>query len=176
MEEFMNLNVTKIMANARIAMTENAFQQVGSVVSDAKNVAREEAQVKTSSEMKNILDKLQSGEPITSLETALIRAWVIGDADSYAKMENNFQDWLTEYERLEKTLAGYEGKDCSSNELLKLHAILEDAARVSYDIANFLEKKERVDKFDSAMADGLDDDERDLLLSVLTNQLHSPYY
>ena len=103
----MNLMVTRTMANVRSAMTESAFQQVGSVVSEAKNAAREEAQVKTSSEMKNIIDKLQSGESITSQELALVRAWVIGDAESYAKMENNFQDWLCEYDRLENTLADF---------------------------------------------------------------------
>ena len=172
----MNLMVTRTMANVRSAMTESAFQQVGSVVSEAKNAAREEAQVKTSSEMKNIIDKLQSGESITSQELALVRAWVIGDAESYAKMENNFQDWLCEYDRLENTLADFEDKDCSSEELLKLHAILEDATRVSYDIANFLEKQDRIKKFESATADGLDEDERSLLVSVLTNELRSPNY
>jgi hypothetical protein len=172
----MNLDVTKAMADARTTMTENAFQQAASVVSDAKNAVREKAQQKTFSEMKTILGKLQSNAPVTNQEVALIRAWVVGDAESYTKTENNFQDWLSEYDRLEKTLADYEGTECASEDLLKLHAILEDATRISYDIANFLEKQDRIRKFESAVADGLDENERDLLVSVLTNKLKSPNY
>jgi hypothetical protein len=169
----MNLNVTRTMANARAAMTDSAFQQAAAAVSNAKSAIREESQEKTSPEMEEILDKLQSGDPLTNQEVGLIRAWVIGDAESYTKMENSFQDWLSEYDRLEATLADYEKRECSSEELLKLYGILEDAARISYDIANFLEKQDRISKFESAVADGLDDRERDLLVRTLAHSLQS---
>jgi hypothetical protein len=172
----MDLNVSETMANARSVMTESAFQQVGSVLSSAQSFAREEAQHKTSSEMRNIIDKLQSGQPLATQEVALIRAWVIGDAENYTKMENNFQDWLVEFDRLQSVMASYEGRDYSPEELLKLHGILEDAVRTCYDIANFLEKQDRIKKFEAAMADGIDDDERDLLVRVLTNELQSSNY
>ena len=47
----MNLNVSKAMANARLAMSEGAFQQVGGILSNAKNLVREEAQEKTKEEI-----------------------------------------------------------------------------------------------------------------------------
>lgn len=172
----MNLNVTKTMANARSVLSDGAFQQAGSALSEAKNIVREEVQQKTSSELKKIIDKLQSSNPMTTEEITLIKAWIVGDAIGYTKMENNFQDWLSEYERLEKSLASYENKDCSPEDLLKLHGILEDTTRVSYDIANFLEKKDRINKFESAVADGLDKDERDILVKVLTGKLQSKNY
>jgi hypothetical protein len=169
----MKLDVTKTMANAKEMMTEGAFQQAGSVLSQAKNMAREEAQKKSSPEIKKILNKLQSDEQISAEEIALIKAWIVGDASEYTKMENNFQDWISEYERLQKSLAIYENKDCSFKELLTLHGILEDATRVSYDIANFLENKERIRKFESAVGDGIDAREREILANVLIGKLQS---
>lgn len=172
----MNLNVTKTMANARSVLSDGAFQKAGSALSEAKNIVREEAQQQTSSELKKVINKLQSSNPMTTEEIALMKAWIVGDAIGYTKMENSFQNWLSEYERLEKSLASYENKDCSPKDLLKLHGILEDALRVSYDIANFLEKKDRINKFESAVADGLDEAERDVLVNVLTGKLQSKSY
>jgi hypothetical protein len=85
--------------------------------------------------------KNHSGDQINSDEINLIKKWIIGDAIAYERMENNFQDWISEYERLLKCLIVYENKDCSSAELLEAYGILEDAERVCYDIANYLEKK-----------------------------------
>lgn len=170
----MNLDVTKTMANATEKMSEGAFQQAGSMLSQAKNLVREQAQEKSSPEIKKVLKKLQSDEQISAGEIALIKAWIVGDAAEYTKMENNFQDWMSEYERLQKSIAGYENKDCSFEELLTLHGILEDATRISYDIANFLENKERIRKFESAVGDGIDADERETLVNILIGKLQSP--
>lgn len=172
----MNLNVTKTMANARNVLSEGAFQQAGGVLSNAKNIVRETAQQKTAAEIKKIINKLISKDSITNDEVTLIKAWIIGDAIGYTKMENNFQDWLTEYERLEKSLMAYENKDCTPEELFKLHGILEDANRVSYDIAYFLENQDRIKKFETAIAGGLDNNGRELLAKTLMRKLESPEY
>jgi len=172
----MNLNVSKAMANARLAMSEGAFQQVGGILSNAKNFVREEAQEKTKEEIKKIIAKLRSGTDIATDEGALIKAWIIGDAIGYTKMENNFQDWIDEYERLENAVADYENKECSPEELFKLHGILEDANRVTYDIAYFLENQDRIKKFETAVAGGLEDREREFLAKTLLSKLGSPDY
>ena len=172
----MKLNVTEVMAKAKEVLSDEAFQKAGSALSEAKNIVREEAQKRTLAEIKEIIDKLQSNKRPSTEEVALIKAWIVGDAIGYSKMENNFQDWLSEYERLRKSLASYENTDCSSEELFNLHGILEDAIRVSYDIAYFLEKKERINKFESAIGDGLDENERDFLVKILIGKLQSPDY
>lgn len=172
----MNLNVTIAMTNARKSMSEGAFQQAGGALSDAKNIVREETQLKTATEIKKIINKLQSSNPMTDGEIALIKAWIVGDAVGYTKMENNFQDWLVEYERLENALTAYENKDCTPEELLKLHGILEDANRVNYDISNFLENQDRIKKFEAAVDGGLDIQGRDVLVKTLFNKLNSPEY
>ena len=47
----MNIKVTKTMANARSSMSEGAFQEAGSILSEAKNIVREEMQKETSSKI-----------------------------------------------------------------------------------------------------------------------------
>lgn len=172
----MNLRVTNAMTKARTAMMDSAFQQAAIAVSDAKNAVREALQEKTCEQMTEIIEKLQSGDPVTDEDVALVRTWIIGDAEAYTKMENDFQQWLSEYDRLERTLTDYENRDCSSEDLLKLYGILEDVTRISYDIANFLEKQERITKFEAAVADGLDYRERDLLARMLKKSIESTQY
>ncbi len=77
---------------------------------------------------------------------------------------------------MQKSLAGYENKDCTADELLQLSGALQDAVRVNYDIVNFLKKKERMKKFESAVGDGLDKNERDMLVKTLSGKLNSLKY
>lgn len=172
----MKIEVAKEMGHARRKMTDGAFQQAGSVLSLAKNSIREEIQTKTSATIKRIIKQLQSDERIAPQDISLIKAWIIGDAIGYTNTENDFEDWISEYKRLQHSLADYENKDCSSEELLTLLGLLEDATRITYDIANFLEKKERIQQFDTATRDGLDKNERDILAQTLIRKLHSHNY
>ena len=172
----MKLNITIPMVSAKETMSSGAFQQAASALNDAKNIVREEAQKRTSSEVKIIINKLQSNEKLSTDEIALIKAWIVGDASGYTKMENNFQDWVSEYERLQNTLANYEDKECSPDDLLKLHGVLEDAIRITYDIAHYLEKQDRVNKFELVIKNELDKDGRDILAKMLIGRLQSPKY
>lgn len=169
----MELNVTSTMSGARSENTDAAFQGAAFALSEAKNAVREEMQAKTAPQIKSIISKLKSEKEISSEEIELVKAWIVGDADAYVEMENSFDEWVEEYEALEELIRTYEKKDYSAEDLFNLHGILEDAIRVSYDIANFLEKKERIEKFDASVSDGLDKDERDILVRFLIHKLDS---
>ncbi|MCK5494348.1 MAG: hypothetical protein KAJ14_14650, partial [Candidatus Omnitrophica bacterium] len=67
----------------------------------------------------------------------------------------------------------YESRDLSLPELAKAHGVLEDASRVSADIANYLEKKERVEKFSQATKDPLSLD-TEVLRKILRLKFQSP--
>lgn len=167
--------ISVVMENALTRMSEGSFQQAGSILSEYKNNIREELQKKTSSEIQKINEKLNNNSQLTIEDLEMIRVWIVGDADSYTKMENNFQDWLEEFKRLEKVLQNYENKECTKNDLFKLIGILEDAIRVNYDIANFLEKQERIRKFENATKDNIDLN-REMLIKILESKLQSPDY
>lgn len=172
----MRLGVSELMANATESMSDGAFQQAASALSDAMNMVREEAQKRTAAEIVKIVNKLKSGQRISVDEITLIKVWIVGDASGYTKMENDFQDWISEYDRLRNSLASYENRDCSSEEFFEIQGILEDATRISYDIANFIQKKDRIQNFELAIGDGLDSGERDILLNALISKLQSPEY
>lgn len=165
--------INKVMENALANMSNDAFQQVGSVLNNNKNGIREEIQKATSAEIKKIIDNLKNKRAISTEELELIKLWIVGDAESYIKMENNFQDWLQEFKRLGTVLEEYGNKECSPNDLFKLHGILQDAIRISYDIANFLDNKERITKFEKAAGD-VSNLDTDILVRVLSAKLQSP--
>jgi hypothetical protein len=165
--------VTQTMQKARKDMSAQSYLQAGSTLNENKNAVREEIQSRTAEKVKSIIHKLTSKQPLSSEEGDLVRLWIVGDAESYTKMENNFQDWLKEFDRLEKEINVYEEKDRTADDLFKLQGILEDAVRITYDISNYLEKKERLKKYELALIDGLDDAEREVLVNVLTAKLKS---
>jgi hypothetical protein len=169
----MNINISSTMSNAKAVLTEGAFQAVGSKLSQARQMIRYEIRKSTSPLMIGIINKLQSNSSLNDKEISLVRAWIVGDAESYLKMENDFENWLTEYERLQQELVSYEQKSCNTDELWQLHGLLEDAARTSYDIANFLEKQGRIKRLEKVLADGIDDEEREKLTKILISRLQS---
>ena len=172
----MNLQVINMMKDALNNMTEGAFQGAAAALSDSKGAAREELQKETSLRMKEIINKLADNKQISADEIALIKLWIIGDAESYEEEENNFNDWIEDYKRIINILSGYENKTLRAEDLFKLSGLLEDALRTSFDIANFLEKKDRINNFQLAVSDGLDKEERDTLVDVLRGKLRSPEY
>ena len=172
----MGVDISQIMDNALNVMDEGSFQQAAKKLSERKDQAREKMQAKTAKLITDIIRKLADNKPLDTREIDLIKIWIVGDAESYVKMENNFNDWLDEYKRLRSFFKSYGSKECSVEEFLKIHGALEDAIRVSYDIANFIEKRDRIKRFEGAVADGIDREERDILVKVLTSKLKSDEY
>lgn len=164
------------MSEARRTMRTELFQKAGSALSQAKDAVREEIQKTTSDRIRMIIDKLESNGRINAADLELIRLWIVGDAESYIKMENDFENWLTEFQRLQDEAAKMESYDMNEQDLFRAHGVLQDAVRLTYDIANYLENKERVQKFESAMGDGIDNDERSMMAQVLKRKLLSSEY
>lgn len=165
--------VSKIMEDSQKRMSSEDFKRAGKVLSDKRSIAREKIQEITSGEIKNIISKLKENKSLTNQDLELVRLWIIGDAESYTKIENNFQDWLNEFKRIESILSEYEKKELTPEDLFKLLAVLEDAIRNASDIGNFLEKQERVKKFEKATKDIASLD-REVLAKILTAKLTSP--
>ncbi|OPX28180.1 MAG: hypothetical protein B1H08_06370 [Candidatus Omnitrophica bacterium 4484_171] len=117
----------------------------------------------------------KKNKPLSQEDINIMKLWIVGDAQSYAKMENNFNDWVNEFKRLKTVLAEYEDKDLSKVQLLNIRGVFEDAARAAADIGNLLEKKERIKKFEEATKSpqGLD---REILVDVLEQKIGSPEF
>ena len=171
---FLN-GISQAMSQAEESMTSGGFLRAAGVLSESKDAAREKIQSDTAQGIKSVVQKLKGGEPLSQEDIDLMKLWIVGDAQSYAKMENNFNDWLNEFRRLKTVLAEYEGKDLSKGQLLNIQGILEDATRVAADIGNLLEKKERIKKFEEATKSPQTLD-REILVDVLEQKIKSPEF
>jgi hypothetical protein len=169
---------TRLSSTFKEASSKNdaeTFQRLATFFSQAETYLREEIQVLTRNDINVIIGKLDSNKPLTAQELDLLKLWIVGDAESYVKMENNLNDWFVEIKRIISEIEKFENLEFTLENVSTLRAILEDGNRVIYDIAFFLERKERMTKFKEATAE-LDSDERDLLSKLLRNKMQSSQY
>jgi hypothetical protein len=146
--------------------------RVSSDLVQAKNQVREEIQAATAEDITKILKKLGNQDPLTPEEKNLVELWIVGDAEGYTKMENDFGEWQKEFQRLSGVLDSYAGQTPSPQTLVEVHGVLEDAIRIAADISYFLEKKDRVERFNSAINNLTAADSRflaDMIRSMLAN-------
>jgi hypothetical protein len=146
--------------------------RVSSELVQLKNKVREELQAATAENIKKILKKLDNREPLTPEEKNLVELWIVGDAEGYTKMENDFGKWQEEFRRLGDVLESYAGQTPSPQTLVEAHGVLEDAIRLTADISYFLEKKDRVDRFQSAI-NNLSAEDAKFLAGMLRSMLSS---
>jgi len=148
------------------------LDRVGAALATARNQVREAIQDLTGAQMEAIVKKLEDGEPLAQEEKDYVRSWIIGDAESYTRLENRLQIWLQEFKDLQSAVRSYEGQEVTVQNLSNLHAVLEEAVRVAADIENFLEKKERIERFESGLQN-LDKEDAPFILDILRRQLQS---
>ena len=148
------------------------FARVSSELVQLKNRVREELQAATAEDVAKILKKLANRELLTPEERNLVELWIVGDAEGYTKMENNFGQWQEELRRLGGVLESYAGQASSPQTLVEVHGVLEDAIRLTADISYFLEKKERVERFQSAI-NNLTPEDAKFLAGMLKSMMSS---
>jgi hypothetical protein len=148
------------------------LDRVGAALAAAKAQVREAIQDLTALQMEAIIKKLDNREPLSQEEKGYVRSWIIGDAESYTRLENHLQAWLQEFKALQSAVASHEGQEITVQSLSNLHAILEDAVRVAANLEGFLEKKERIERFERTIQ-SLDTEDSSFIVSILKGQLQS---
>ena len=111
---------------------------------------REQMQAETSEKISMIINKLKSDGEVTESDLMFIRLWIVGDAASYVQMENDYQKWLEELNRLFSVIEELKGQDLSLENIYKLQGTARDAIRVIGDIVFFKQQEERINKFENA--------------------------
>lgn len=164
------------MQDALNNMSEGNFEKTASLLNDNRDMVKEELKKQTSDKINAIISKLSGNEQITPEEISLIELWIVGDAESYTQLEDSYHDLVEEYKKLANALTAYENKDCQMDDLFKLLGLLEDASHISYNIADYLEKKNRISNFKSAIAEGFDQDKKAFLIDFLSGKLRSSGY
>jgi hypothetical protein len=164
--------MSQAMQKAQADNTSDAYSYVASQLIKSKNDIRQAIEQATAGTVAAIIGKLETNQALTEAEKQTVELWVVGDAEGYVKMENNFQDWLKEYGRLLEVITAWEGKTGSIQELVEVHGVLEDAIKVADDVAHYLEDRERVGRCQNALRNLNAEDNKfiaDLLKSMLTS-------
>jgi len=134
---------------------------------------RETYQRSVADPVRAVIAKLKRGAALSSEDTALIEDFVVGDAEAYVRVENDFQGWVVELDRLVKVLGEMKGR-LAGSVLLDGLGEVEDARRELGDVCNYLEQKERIARFKRTMAAGMNPERAEVLVEILQEQLDSP--
>jgi len=165
--------MSQAMQQAQADNTSESYGYVATELVKSKDGVRQAIEQATAEAVAAIIGKLENNQPLTEAEKQTVKLWVVGDAEGYVKMENNFQDWLKEYRRLLDIIAAWEVKNGSVQELVEVHGVLEDTIKVADAVSHYLEDRERVARFESAMTN-MNDEGRNFIAGMLKSMLASP--
>lgn len=170
--EYLN-GISRAMKQAQADNNSESYRYVATQLVQGKNGIRQAIEQATAEAVAAIIGKLENNQPLDEAEKQTVKLWVVGDAEGYVKMENNFQNWLEEYRRLLDVIADWEGKTGSVQELVEVHGVLEDAIKVADDVAHFLEDRERVARCENALSN-LNAEDNKFIAGLLKSMLDSP--
>ena len=165
--------VSQAMKQAQADNTSESYSYVANALVKGKNGIQQAIEQATAGAVAAIVGKLENNQPLTEAEKQTVKLWVVGDAEGYVKMENNFQDWLKEYRRLLDIIAAWEVKTGSVQELVEVHGVLEDAIKVADAVSHYLEDRERVARCETALSN-LNAEDNKFIAGMLKSMLASP--
>lgn len=122
-------------------------------------------------QVRALIDKMSANAALSPADLAQAESFVVGDAEAYTRLENNFQDWIAEMNRLVGVLGGMK---LSGNTWLDALGEVEDLHRVLNDVCNYLQQKERVARFRRTVAEGLTPERTQMLIEIL-KELRAPF-
>ena len=151
---------------------EGYFNKISVPLVALQDLLREQMQAETAEKISIIIDNLESDKDITDSDLMLIKLWLVGDAASYVQMENDYQGWLQELNRLLGVIAQLKGQELSLENMYKLSGITRDAIRVMGDIIFFKQQQERINRFEKA-SKHLNPENKRTVARVLRQKLES---
>ena len=167
--------ITELQAtHARASLDDvGSFERMVPQLTALADTLRETYQASVKKEIVAVIAKLQKGGDLSPADVAMVESFIVGDAEAYTRLENDFQSWLAELGRLMGVLGDLGGR-LQGRGYLEALGEVEDARRVLGDIDNFLEQKQRVTRFRHSIAAGIDDERRKMLIELLQELLESP--
>lgn len=151
---------------------EGYFNKITGLLVSLGDQLREQMQAETSEKMSMIIDKLKADKEITDSDLMLIRLWIVGDAASYVQMENDYQNWLKEINRIFGVIEGLKTQPLSLEKMYQLQGTVRDAIRVIGDIVFFKQQKDRIAKYENA-SKNLNSENKLTLAGILKQKLES---
>ena len=170
--KIINGNLEKGLQNKDV----ESLELIKTPIEELHDHIRESIQASLRGPITELIRKLKRDEPLSGEDIRAIEKWVIGDAEHYTEIENNFQDWIKECERLSNLLAGYDNPDLNQDEsqLFKLNAFLTDLEFTIDDVIRYIDSVDRIKRFRESIGTGnISPEEKKWLVELIEQQLVS---
>ena len=164
-------NVQAAHAGAR-QQDVGSFQTLTPQLTALANALRETYQSSVATPVMTVIMKLKAGGALSPDDIKVVEGFMIGDAEAYTRVENDFQNWITELARLVKSLSAKSDR-LQGSTILDAMGEVADAQRVLGDICNYLEQQERVTRYQRTMSQPLNPESSAMLAEILQRQLAS---
>lgn len=151
---------------------EGYLNKITSTLIDLEDNIREQIQSVTKPQIETIIKKLKSDSEISDADLMMVRLWIVGDAQAYIEIENDYKGWLKELNRLFGVIEDSKFEELDLEKMYKLSGTLRDTIRVIGDIVFFLQQQERVKKFENA-SKNLNSKNKLILADILQKKLES---
>jgi hypothetical protein len=151
---------------------EGRLNALSAALASLDDELREQIQVATAAQVTRLIDILQADGPVGPADFELIRLWLVGDAEYYVKMENDFPAWVSELDRLIGVLRDLRTEAMTTSTLGRMEATIRDALRVSSDIVFYRQQEERLRSFQNATK-SLTREDKQTLAGILAQKLSS---
>ena len=151
---------------------EGYLNKITSPLTDLEDYLREQIQSDTSPQIDTIIKKLKSDSEIDDEDIMTVRIWIVGDAQAYIEMENDYKGWLMELNRLFGVIEDLKSEELNLEKMYKLSGTVRDTIRVIGDIVFFNQQQERVKKFENA-SKNLNSENKLILADILQKKLES---
>ena len=154
-----------------------ALEAAKAPIDEIQGHVRESIQASLRLPVEDLVKKLRHDKDLTPEDLRIIEKWVVGDAQHYVEIENNFKDWIAECERLGNHLGTFNDPKFKEDQiqLFKLNAFLTDLKFTLSDVIRYLEAQDRVNRFKNFVESGnITKEDKKWLADLIGRQLVSP--
>ena len=149
---------------------EGHLNKITSTLTDLEDHIREQIQSVTQPKIETIIKKLKSDSEINDADLMMVRLWIVGDAQGYIEMENDYRGWLLELNRLFGVIEDLKSEELDLEKMYNLSGTVRDTNRVIADIVFFRQQHERVKNYENA-SQNLNSENKHILADILQNKL-----
>jgi hypothetical protein len=153
-----------------------AIERLDQTLRALAGLCRETFQETMADAYTHIAGKLERGDALTPGERAALELLFTGEATYYLKTENNFDDWISELERLVAELRRRRGEGLNSlADVMHVQALCRDAMHVTPEVIFYLREKQRVEQFRENLSGEISREGGILLGRMIRDLMASPY-
>ena len=135
--------------------TSERFASLNEQLQELDSLARDT--IRGHADVHSLARKLRDGAALTPDEMAALRLLMVGDADYYLKYDDDFEHWKSGLGKVIDEIRGLEQGQLDVETLMHLRVLCHEARSILTPTSYYLEQRERVEHFEAATRNGIDE-------------------